>query len=112
MPFSGCKHLLTADSRFKWIILPEALRSILTRLLSEGMDDQDDSDEDSVAQRWLDFAASLHPEPPPPADGRDADIIATWVDDVVVGFCRRHRALGHWRAAVHPNDDLFSSPPT
>lgn len=102
-----CKHLLTADSRFKWLVLPEVLRSILTRVLNEEMD-EDEPGEGGPGQRWLDFAASIHPEPPPPSEARDAEIIEHWVDDVVAAFCRRHRAFEHWRSAIHPSDDLFS----
>lgn len=104
-----CKHLLTGDSRFKWLVLPEVLRSVLMRLLVEGMDEQDEPGEDSVAARWVKFADSLHPEPPPAADGRDTETAAAWVDDVVAAFCRRHRAFAHWRAAVRPGDDLFAA---
>jgi hypothetical protein len=103
-----CKHLLTADPRFKWLILPEVLRCILTRLLSEDMDEEEEPGADSIGKRWLAFAGSLHAEPPPPVEGRDADTIESWVDEVVAAFCRRHRALDHWRAAIHPDDDLFT----
>jgi hypothetical protein len=106
-----CKHLLTADSRFKWLVLPEVLRSILTRILNESMDEEDDPGETGPGNRWLAFAASVHPEPPPPSEARDAEIIEKWTDEVVSAFCRRHRAFDHWRAAIHPNDDLFSGQP-
>jgi hypothetical protein len=103
-----CKHLLTADSRFKWLVLPEVLRSILTRVLNESMDEEEDPGESGPGNRWLAFAASVHPEPPPPSEARDAEIIEKWTDEVVTAFCRRHRAFDHWRASIHPNDDLFS----
>lgn len=106
-----CKHLLTADSRFKWLVIPEVLRSILTRVLTEEMDDEEEPGEGGPGQRWIDFAASLHSEPPPSSEARDAEIIEKWVDEVVAAFCRRHRAFDHWRTAIHPDDDLFSGPP-
>ncbi len=102
-----CKHLLTADSRFKWLVLPEVLRSILTRILNEELDEVEPG-EGGAVQRWLDFALSLYPEPPPPSEARDAVIIEKWVDEVVTAFCQRHRAFEHWRTAIHPSDDLFS----
>jgi len=104
-----CKHLLTSDSRFKWLVLPEVLRTILTRILAEEMDEEEPG-EGGPGQRWLDFAASIHPEPPPSAEARDAEIIEKWVDEIVAAFCRRHRAFDHWRTAIHPSEDLFSSP--
>lgn len=105
------KHLLTGDSRFKWLILPEVFRSVLTRVLAEEMDEPEEAGEETVAGRWLKFAASLHPEPPPAAEGRDAETTAAWVDDIVAAFCRRHRALAHWRSAIRPGDDLFAGTP-
>jgi hypothetical protein len=99
------KHLLTADPRFKWLVLPEMLRTILTRLLAEEMDEDDAT---SPVKRWLEFATSLHPDPPPRADERDPELIEIWVDEVVSAFCRRHRTLDHWKLAVKPQDDLFS----
>jgi hypothetical protein len=99
------KHLLTADPRFKWLVLPEVLRTILTHILVEEMDEDDDSGE-TPGKRWLGFAEVLRPEPPPKAADRDADLIGDWVNDVVSAFCRRHNALGHWRASVRP-EDLF-----
>jgi hypothetical protein len=98
------KHLLTTDPRFKWLVLPEMLRTILTRLLAEEMDEDDET---SQVKRWLEFAASLHPDPPPRAEDRDPELIENWVDEVVSAFCRRHRALDHWKLAVKPQDDLF-----
>lgn len=101
------KHLLTADPRFKWLVLPEVLRTILARILTEEMDEEEDSGE-TASKRWLDFAESLYPQPPPKAADRDADLIEDWVNEVVSAFCRRHNALGHWRASVRP-EDLFQS---
>jgi hypothetical protein len=106
-----CKHLLTADSRFKWLILPEVLRTVLARVLAEEMDEESEPGEGGPGQRWLDFAASVYPEPPPAAEARDEEIIDRWVDEVVAAFCRRHRAFDHWRSAIHPNDDLFTGQP-
>lgn len=103
-----CKHLLTVDSRFKWLVLPEVLRSILTRVLTDEMDEEGEPGEGGPGQRWLDFAASVYSEQPPESQERDAEIIEKWVDEVVSAFCRRHRAFDHWRTAIHPGDDLFS----
>ena len=102
------KHLVTADARFKWLVLPEVLRSILTHVLLENMDEEDEPGESNPGRRWLDFSLSMHPEPPPKPEARDVEIIEKWVDEVVAAFSSRHRALDHWRVAIRPQDDLFN----
>jgi len=100
------KRLLTTDSRFKWLILPQALRGVLTRVLVEEMDEEEEEDsEGGQGRRWIEFARSLYPVAPPKPDDRDMELIENWVDEVVGAFCRRHRSLDSWRLAV--NDDLF-----
>ena len=103
------KRLLTTDPRFKWLVLPEILRAVLTRVLLEEMDAEDESF-DGAGKRWLEFAMSLHPEPPPSAEDRDAETVEHWVNDAVAAFCRRHSTLNNWRVALRPEDDLFSRP--
>src|SRR5207249_11434713 len=49
------KHLLTADAHFKWLVLPEVLRSILPRILLEELDAEHEPGESSLGRRWLDF---------------------------------------------------------
>lgn len=102
------KRLLTSDPRFKWLILPQVLRSILIRVLAEEMDEDEDAQGGGEGQRWLDFAHSLHPvEPPKPAD-RDMELIENWVDDVVAAFCGRNNVMQNWRWSLRPEEDLFS----
>jgi hypothetical protein len=102
------KRLLTADPRFKWLILPEVLRAVLTHVVQEEMD-ADEEPFDGTGRRWLEFAQSIYGEPPPqPGDREDLEVVEAWVGEVVAAFCRRHRAMDHWRIALRPQDDLFS----
>jgi hypothetical protein len=102
------KRLLISDPRFKWLILPQVLRSVLIRVLAEEMDEDEDAQGGGEGQRWLDFAHSLHPvEPPKPAD-RDMELIENWVDDVVAAFCGRNNVMQNWRWSLRPEEDLFS----
>jgi hypothetical protein len=102
------KRLLTSDPRFKWLILPQVLRSILIRILVEGMDEEENEGGGGEGQRWLDFAGSLHPVEPPKPDDRDMELIEIWVDDVVAAFCGRNNVIENWRWSLRPQEDLFS----
>ena len=102
------KRLLTSDSRFKWLILPQVLRSVLIHVLAEEMDDEEDTGGSGEGQRWLDFAHSLHPVEPPKPDDRDTELIENWVDDVVAAFCRRNKVMENWRWSLRPEEDLFN----
>jgi hypothetical protein len=101
------KRLIVSDARFKWLVLPQVLRSVLVRILAEGGEEDDDPLGDGVEKRWMDFALSLHPVPPPKSADRDMEFVENWVDDVVAAFCARHRVLDDWKWALKPRDDLF-----
>lgn len=102
------KRLLTSDPRFKWLILPQVLRSILIRVLVEEMDEDEDAQGGGEGQRWIDFAHSLHPVEPPKPDDRDMELIENWVDDVVAAFCGRNNVMQNWRWSLRPEEDLFN----
>jgi hypothetical protein len=102
------KHFLTADNRFKWLILPNVLRAVLIRILIDAADEEPEQDESAPGNRWMEFAQSLHAEPPPKPADRDTALINEWVDEVVSAFCRHHRALDTWRISLRPQaDGLF-----
>lgn len=104
------KRLLASDPRFKWLVLPQVLRSVLIRVLVDEMDDEGEGGESGEGQRWLDFARTLHPVEPPKPDDRDIELIENWADDVVASFCARHDVLESWRWSLRPQDDLFGQP--
>ena len=102
------KRLLTSDSRFKWLVLPQVLRAVLIRVLAEEVDEEEDAGGGGEGQRWLDFALSLYPVAPPKPEDRDRELIENWVDDVVAAFCARNNVMESWRWALRPEEDLFS----
>ncbi len=103
------KRLLTSDPRFKWLILPPILRAVLVRVLAEEVDEEDEAGAAvGEGRRWLDFALSLYPVEPPKPEDRDMELIENWADEVVAAFCSRNNALGAWRAALRPQEDLFN----
>jgi hypothetical protein len=96
------KTRITADPRFRSLVLPELLRTVLTRILSDEMDSDQESEDGRVAARWLEFAADLHPSEPPAPEDRDGESIEVWVNGVVDGFCRRNSVLDQWRRSLYP----------
>ena len=100
------KRLLTSDSRFKWLILPQVLRAILIRVLVDEVDEEEDTG--GEGQRWLEFALALYPVDPPKHDERDMELIENWANDVVAAFCGRNNVMDNWRWALRPQEDLFS----
>lgn len=97
---AGVKEILLRKHIFRSIILPEVLRSVLTRILVEGMD-QDDENADN-SKLWLKFIASFHDEELP--GEREVAIVDEWVNRVVQSFCARHQFFDAWKAAQQPAD--------
>ncbi|MEZ6127293.1 MAG: hypothetical protein R3C59_01260 [Planctomycetaceae bacterium] len=80
------KHALVRSPAFQSLVLPEVLRSILTRVLQIDQYRYFE-DEDDWAARWLKFAASFPgvgevPEEP------DTEMDAEWIDSAVSAFCQ------------------------
>lgn len=94
------KALLTADPRFKTLILPQAFRSVLIRILMEGMDGDTETEEGRIAARWLEFADSLYSGLPPDVSDRDFAAVEAWAEAVVAAFCRRNRVLETWQNSL------------
>jgi hypothetical protein len=99
------KALITADARFKTLVLPQVLRSVLIRILSEDMDGDTETEEGRVATRWLEFAENLYPSTPPQAGERDYTGIESWADAVVSAFCRRNRVLETWQNSLQAKQE-------
>ena len=80
------KHSLVRASVFQSLVLPEVLRSILTRiLLIDGY--RYFEDEDDWAARWLRFASSFPGVGSVPEE-EDAEMDAEWIDSAVSAFCQ------------------------
>lgn len=99
------KGLITADARFKTLVLPQVLRSVLIRILSEDMDGDTETEEGRVAARWLEFADSLYPSTPPQVGERDYTAIESWADAVISAFCRRNRVLETWQNSLQTKQE-------
>ncbi len=80
------KHALVRSPMFQSMVLPEVLRSILTRVL---LIDQYRyfEDEDDWAARWLRFASSFPGAGDVPEDP-DPELDAEWIDSAVLAFCQ------------------------
>jgi len=89
------KDAFVAHPAFVCLVLPEILRSVLTRIL---VIDQDRGDDDIANWHalWLKFAAGLPGIGAPPLEITDSE---DWIDAVISTFCMRARIrekLGQW----------------
>ncbi len=80
------KHSLARSGMFQSLVLPEVMRSILSRVL---LIDQYRyfEDEDDWAARWLRFASSF-PGVGEMPDDADPELDAEWIDAAVSAFCQ------------------------
>jgi hypothetical protein len=69
------------NGSFKALVLPAALKEILTYCLASGS-----AGEDENSKRWMLFAESLDPERP---EDYDSEISERWIANVVSEFCMR-----------------------
>jgi hypothetical protein len=98
------KKKLVQSVEFQSLVLPEILRSILSRiLLVEQMRISDDSDE--WTSRWLKFAESM-PGVGTVPDEADPESDLDWIDAAISSFCRwrsvDQQFSGFWNARSVP----------
>lgn len=77
------KHKLTTMPEYQAMILPAALRQVISSYKSIGNKD----DDDVVQAQWWQLAEELAG---PVDEDADADEFNIWLDDVVSEFCRQH----------------------
>ena len=99
------KTLITADPRFKTLVIPQILRSVLIRILCSDMDGDIETEDGRMAARWLEFADSIYSGQPPDMADRDYASIENWADAVVAAFCRRNRVLETWQNSLQAKQD-------
>jgi hypothetical protein len=99
--YTGIKETLLQKHIFRSLLLPEVLRTVLTRILSDEMDH--DEEYGDRAKLWLKFVATFHSETEP--QERELAIIDAWVNNAVQSFCRRHRFFDAWKAAQQPQTE-------
>ncbi|MEQ9408017.1 MAG: hypothetical protein RIK87_09840 [Fuerstiella sp.] len=80
------KHSLVRSDVFQSLVLPQVLRTVLTRIL---LIDQFRyfEDEDDWAARWLRFASSF-PSVGEVPDTEDPEMDGEWIDSAVSAFCQ------------------------
>ena len=84
---------------FVSVVMPQAVRDVLTRLLLiEEVDP--DPNEDSWRGKWIAFAERLAGSPSP--DYADPAIARDWIETVVEAFARRIQALERFKQVIAP----------
>lgn len=78
------------DFHFSAYVLPDVLRQILTRVVTEGRPDDDEAE---WMRAWCEYAESLPGVGPVPDDKEQ---VPSWVENAVDGFCRRHEFLSRY----------------
>ena len=75
---------------FSSLVLPSAFREVLMYIL---WNQEDEQDEGSWQEQWIDFANRMAPEECP-ADP-DPDVLQQWIDDAVRAFSEKHHFCEH-----------------
>ena len=98
-------HAVRHDQAFRSLVLPEVLRSILTRALIVDGENPDDNEEGSNWRPWMlcvrDFYHDNYPKLSAD-DIKDTAAIAAWIDGAVTAFTeKRFRAKAFFEATLH-----------
>lgn len=96
-------HAVRHDDTFRSLILPEALRAILTRALIVDGENPDDVDDGGNWTPWMRYVKEFYREEFPQSD-HDADknnaAISDWIDGAVATFTtQRFRAKSFYEGA-------------
>jgi hypothetical protein len=93
--YPGIKETLLKKHTFRSLLIPEVLRTVISRILSEEMDRDEEYGE--RAKLWLKFVATFHSEQEP--QDREPAIVDAWVNNAMRAFCTRHRFFDAWKTA-------------
>jgi len=105
---SGIKESILYKHLFRSLILPEVLRSVLTRILMERRDESSEGDEvEERIKMWMKFAYEFVDDKPQDGEARDYENVTEWVNSVVKAFCSRNRIFDVWQAEL---TNLTSNP--
>ncbi len=94
----GPYQSLLASPHFRWLVLPQLLRSLLERALREDLDDVVEESATSWQSAVLRQARLLTGTTPP--DEGDEQVIAEWITSAVRAFSRRHGLAQRYHADV------------
>ena len=93
----GVKYLAKEKS-FRALVFPQVLREILSHFLIGSRPHLDDPEDDSPAQKWIEFGKRLTGEAPPAPDSEPER--HEWIDHVVEVFARQEELLSEYSKEV------------
>ena len=83
---------VSRDPAFMALVYPAVLRMVLSRILLNREQSEDDNEEDWPEQ-WIEFATGhLGMEEPPRIDNEGIEPVSLWIDRAVASFCSRNRS--------------------
>jgi len=82
------KNRIKEDPFFKALILPAAVREVLTYIIIQDLDSEAEEEEDNWLGLWIRFGEQIFGEKLPDTDPEDK---LEWVDDVVKKFCEKYK---------------------
>ncbi len=83
---------VSRDPAFMALVYPAVLRMVLSRILLNREQSEDDNEEDWPEQ-WIEFATGhLGMEEPPQMENEGNDPVSQWIDRAVASFCNRNRS--------------------
>lgn len=84
---AGISEAVRQDQAFRSLVIPEALRSILTRALI--IEECDTDEDDGQWNDWLEFIRKFHDDKiPGTSNDRDMPARAKWIDEAVEAFAK------------------------
>ena len=83
---------VSRDTMFMALVYPEALRTVLTRILLKP-DDSGDNDDEEWSEQWIAFTTShLKMDKPPQMESEGIESVRAWIDHAVGSFCRKNQS--------------------
>ena len=74
------------------LVYPAVLRMVLSRILLNSEQSEDDNEEDWPEQ-WIEFATShLGMNKPPQTENEGIEPVSHWIDQAVTSFCSRNHS--------------------
>jgi hypothetical protein len=96
----GPREMLLSSPHFRWLVLPQLFRQLLTDAIDMGGDD-DDENEASWSRQVVEHATRLAGVEPPSSDEAE-QARGEWMTSAVKAFCRRHGFARRYSAQVFP----------
>lgn len=94
----GTYQSLLASPHFRWLVLPQVLRSLLERALTEDLEDILHDSASTWQSAVIRLAMTLTGAKPPETD--DEHLVDDWITTAIRSFCRQHGFAQRYHAAV------------